>query len=64
MKKLLAMSRRSMFAAAVGILLGAASSSTASAQSTEPSAESILPRWVATWVPDDRDPGLAWLSFR
>jgi lysophospholipase L1-like esterase len=49
MKKLLAMSRRSMFAAAVGILLGAASSSTASAQSTEPSTESILPRWVATW---------------
>jgi lysophospholipase L1-like esterase len=49
MKKLLAVSRRSMFAAAAGILLGAASFSTASAQATEPSAESLLPRWVATW---------------
>ena len=49
MKQLLTMSRRSMFAAAVGILLGAASSSTASAQSTEASAESFRPGWVASW---------------
>jgi lysophospholipase L1-like esterase len=49
MEKLLAVSRRSMFAAAAGILLGAASLSTASAQSTEPTAESGAPRWVASW---------------
>jgi lysophospholipase L1-like esterase len=48
MKKLLAVWCRSMFIAAVGILLGAASLST-SAQSTDPSAETTLPRWVTSW---------------
>jgi lysophospholipase L1-like esterase len=49
MERLLAVSRRSLLAAAAGILLSAASLSTASAQSTEPTAESGLPRWVASW---------------
>jgi lysophospholipase L1-like esterase len=49
MKKLLAVWYRSMFIAAAGILLGSANLSTASAQSTEPSAESSLPRWVTSW---------------
>lgn len=40
---------KKLFIAAAGILFGAAYLSTASAQSTEPSAESGLPRWVATW---------------
>lgn len=49
MTNFLAMGCRSMFIAAAGILLGAASLSTAVAQSTEPTAESGLPRWVASW---------------
>lgn len=64
MKKLLALSRRSMFAAAVGILLGAASSSIASAQSTEASAESFLPRWVASWSAPPMAPGSSFGASR
>jgi lysophospholipase L1-like esterase len=49
MKQLFAMGRRSLCMAFAGIFLGAASLSTATAQSAEPSVESILPRWVASW---------------
>lgn len=49
MKRLMTVSRRSMFAAAAGFLLGAVSFSTASAQTTEPTAEFGAPRWVASW---------------
>lgn len=49
MKILTAVSRRSLFAAAASMLIGAASLSTASAQATDPTAESGGPRWVATW---------------
>lgn len=40
---------KKLLIAAAGVLFGAASLSMASAQSTEPSAESGLPRWVASW---------------
>ncbi len=46
MEKLLALSRRPMFAALAGILLGATGFSTAGAQSTEASGGA---RWVASW---------------
>jgi lysophospholipase L1-like esterase len=50
MKKSAAVSRRYVFAAAAGILLGGASFSTARAQTPDPSLESGGgPRWVATW---------------
>ena len=57
MKKLLAVWCRSMFIAIAGILLGVATLSTATAQSTEPSAESGLPRWVASWSVPPMAPG-------
>jgi len=49
MTKLLAVWCRSILIALAGMFLGVATLSTALAQSAAPSAESGLPRWVASW---------------
>lgn len=56
MKKLVTVWWRSIGIAVAGMLLGAASLSTASAQSAE-AVESSLPRWVATWSAPPVAPG-------
>ena len=63
MKKLLTVWCRFIFIAVAGIFLGIGNLSTANAQSTE-SAESSLPRWVATWSAPPMAPGSAFGTSR
>jgi lysophospholipase L1-like esterase len=64
MKKLLMVWCRFILVAVTGIFIGTGSLSTANAQSAEPSAESGLPRWVATWSAPPMAPGSAFGTSR